>query len=204
MPSPYSKVGHPLLLACRQALMITAAAAVLGLVVNALRPQGLDLVRSPAPAAPAGSAAAPAGPQPMELEAVLEQLKSGTAIIIDTRSEYDYAAGHIQTARNLEERNLDVWMPDFFSTTPPDTTLIVYCSGPRCQLAERLAVRLYELSYTNVHVLKAGWKAWQARGYPTASQSGFSAEQLPGLEGDCASDQCGDEQGSPTDPTQSY
>lgn len=203
MPSPESKVGHPLWRACRQALMITAAAVVLGLVVNALRPQGLDLVRSTDPALPATSAAESAGPQSVKLKAALELLKSGTAIIIDARSEFDYAAGHIETARNLQEINLDAWMPDFFNSTPPETALIVYCSGPRCQLAERLAIRLFGLGFTNVHVLTAGWKGWQARGYPVAPEAAFAVGQSLEETGDCVSDECSDAQVSPADPTQS-
>jgi len=203
MTSHESKIEQPLWTACRQALMITVAAVVLGLIVNALRPQGLELVRPPDPVSPATTGAKSAGPQPIELEAVLEQLQHGDAVIIDARSEFDYAAGHIATARNLQAKNLDAWMPDFFTTHLPETPIIVYCSGPRCQLAERLADRLYELGYANVHTLTAGWNGWLANGYPTDSESALTAGQSLDQSGDCASDECGDGQVSPTDPTQS-
>jgi len=202
MTSPESKVGQPFWTACRQALMITVAAVVLGLMVNALRPHGLELIRPPDPVSPATTEAEFAGPRPIDLEDALERLKNQRTIIIDARSEYDYAVGHIDTARNLQEKDLDVWMPDFFSTTSPETPLIVYCSGPRCLLAERLAVRMFELGYTNVHILTAGWNGWQARGYPVAPQPAFSAGQSLEQTDDCASGECGDAQISPADPTQ--
>lgn len=183
--------------------MITVAAVVLGLMVNALRPQGLDLIRPPDPVSPATTAVKSAGPQPINLEDTLERLKNQSAIIIDARSEFDYAAGHIDTARNLQEKDLDAWMPEFFSATPPETPLIVYCSGPRCLLAERLAVRMYELGYTNVHILTAGWNDWLARGYPVAPEPAFTAGQSLEQTTDCASDECNDAQASQTDPTQS-
>jgi len=197
-----SKVVKPFMTACRQALMITVAAVILGLMVNALRPQGLDLVRSSDPGSPAATETESAGPQPIKLEDALEQLKNQNAIIIDARSEFDYAAGHIDTARNLQEKNLDAWMPDFFSATPPETPLIVYCSGPRCLLAEHLAVRMFDLGYTNVHILTAGWNGWLARGYPVAPEPAFTAGQSLAQTGDCESDECGDEQISTPDPTQ--
>jgi len=95
MTSRESKVVQPFLTACRQALMITVAAVVLGLMVNALRPQGLDLIRPPDPVSPATTAVKSAGPQPINLEDTLERLKNQSAIIIDARSEFDYAAGHM-------------------------------------------------------------------------------------------------------------
>jgi len=203
MTSPESKFAHPLLHACRQALMITVAAVVLGLIVNALRPQGLDLLRSPEPVSPAATGPAAAGPQPIELAAALDHLNSGAAIFIDARSEYDYAAGHIATARNFQEKNMDVWMPDFFSTTSPETPLIIYCSGPRCHLAERLAKRLYGLGFTAAQILADGWNGWLASGYPTDSEAAFTAGQSLEQSADCVSEECSDGQSSTAAPDQS-
>ncbi len=169
MTQPKNQTPHAFVKACRQALFITVAAAALGLIVNVLRPQGLDLVRSSETVAPVAGSVNHDGPQPIELTDALEKLKKENAVFIDARSEYDYEAGHIQTARNLPEKTLDIWMPDFFNSTPPESLLIIYCSGPRCHLAERLAMKLYELGYTNVHHMTAGWDGWLAAGYPAAS-----------------------------------
>jgi len=98
---------------------------------------------------------------------------------------------------------MDIWMPDFFSTTSPETPLIIYCSGPRCHLAERLAERLYGFGFTAVQVLADGWNGWLASGYPTASQSAFTAGQSLEQSEDCSSDACGDGQISPALPAQS-
>jgi rhodanese-related sulfurtransferase len=153
--------------ACRQAFFITLAAAALGLLVNALRPQGLDLVTTGDTPTAAGTANQQSGPPTVELATAREAWENGSAIFIDARTTLDYAAGHIANARNLQENNLDVWMPDFFNAVPPDTDLIVYCSGPRCHLAESLAAKLYEFGYTKTRILTAGWPAWQAAGYPS-------------------------------------
>jgi rhodanese-related sulfurtransferase len=184
--------------ACRQALFITVAAAALGLIVNVLRPQGLDLIQSSETAAPVADSVNSDGPQPIELTDALEKLKEGNAVFMDARSEYDYSAGHIQTARNFPEKTLDIWMPDFFNNTPPESLLITYCSDPRCHLAEHLAVKLYALGYPNVRFLTAGWDGWLAAGYPVESDDpAFNSGQSLNQTTDCSSGECSDEQTSP-------
>ncbi len=150
----------------RQACLICIAAAAISLVINGVRLDSLDLTGHNMPLETAVSAPQTDGPRLIELVAAFKTLQEGAAIFIDARSEYDFKAGHIKTARNLEERNLDIWMPDFFEEVPPETMLIIYCSGPRCHLAENLARRLFEIGYTNVSHMAAGWEAWQAQAYP--------------------------------------
>jgi rhodanese-related sulfurtransferase len=170
-PRPNKSFWQPLRRAGLQALGIIVAAAVLGLLVNALRPQGLELIRTAASVPPSSDSSHADGARPIELAAALEKLNQGTAIFIDARAEDDYRAGHIKTARNLPEKTLDIWMPEFFNATPPETELIVYCSGPRCRLAERLAAKLYEFGYPEVYHLTVGWNGWTAAGYP--AETGF-------------------------------
>jgi len=203
MAQQKNQTSHAFVKACRQALFIAVAAATLGLIVNALRPQGLDLIRSSETVVPVTDSVHSDGPQPIELTAALERLKKGNAIFMDARSEYDYNAGHIQTARNYPKKNLDIWMPDFFNNTPPEALLITYCSDPRCHLAEHLAVKLYELGYPNVRFLPAGWDGWLAAGYPVASDPTFTNDQSLDQMTDCSSGECSDEQTSPAGVAQS-
>ena len=202
MAQPKNQTPHAFVKACRQALSITVAAAVLGLSVNALRPQGLDLIRSSETVVPVADSVNSDGPQPIELTDALEKLKQGKAIFMDARSEYDYNAGHIQTARNYPEKTLDIWMPDFFNNTPPESLLITYCSDTRCHLAEHLAVKLYELGYPNVRFLPAGLSAWQARGYPVESEPAFNSGQSLNQTTNCSSGECSDEQTSTAEAAQ--
>ena len=161
-----NRSSGPLGKACRDALLICAAAVVIGLLVNLIRHQGIDLI----PHDPSGRLSASSeieGATPITLAEALEKLKNSSAVFIDARSEDDFKAGHIKSALNLQEKDLDTWMPDFFDKTPPETPLITYCSGPRCHLAESLAARLYEIGYANVRYMPAGWPAWQENAYPT-------------------------------------
>lgn len=203
MAQPKKQTPHAFVKACRQALFISVAAAALGLSFNALRPQGLDLIRSRETAVPVAGSMNSDSPQPIELTAALEKLQKGNAIFMDARSEYDYNAGHIQTARSYPEKDLDIWMPDFFNNTPPESLLITYCSDPRCHLAERLAVKLYALGYPHVRYLPAGFSAWQASGYPVASDPAFNIGQSLNQTTDCSSGECSDEPTSPAGAAQS-
>ncbi len=187
---------------CRQALFITVAAVALGMIVNTLRPQGLDLIRSGKTVIPVADSVKGDGPQPIELPDALEKLKTGNALFMDARSEYDYNAGHIQTARSYPEKTLDIWMPDFFNSTPPESLLITYCSDPRCHLAEHLAVKLYELGYPNARFLTAGWAGWLAAGYPVESDPTFTDNHALNQTTDCSSGECSDEQTSSSEAAQ--
>ncbi len=163
---PEKRSRDPFRKACLDALLICIAAAIIGLLVNLIRPQGIDLIRHSDTATHLSASPEIEGPSPIKLVEALENLKKGDAVFIDARSEYDFKAGHIKTALNLQEKNLDSWMPDFFEKTPPETLLIIYCSAPRCHLAEHLAAKLYEIGYTNVRHMPAGWDAWQSNAYP--------------------------------------
>jgi len=166
MSRPDNPTPNPYVRTFLQAICIAAAATMLGLTVNAFRPQGLDLIRTGETAAPVVESGDNGGARPIELGAALEKLNRAEAVFIDARSEADFNAGHIKTARNLPEKNLGLWMPDFFSNTPPEAVLIVYCSGPRCHLAEQLATKLYEFGYPNAYHMTAGWDGWLTAGYP--------------------------------------
>ncbi len=203
MPQPDNQSPGAFVKACQQALFISVAAVALGLLVNALRPQGLDLIQSSETVAPVTGTGSINGPQPIELAIALEKLETGNAVFIDARSEYDYKAGHIQTARNLPEKTLDIWMPDFFNSTPPESSLVIYCSDPRCHLAERLATKLYEFGYPNVHILTAGWSAWQSSGYPIESGPTFTYDHSSSQTTDCSEGECSDEQTSSAGVAQS-
>jgi rhodanese-related sulfurtransferase len=156
----------PLKNACREAVLICVAAVAIGLLVNLLRPQGIDLINHGNADNHLSASPEIEGASPITLAEAFEKLKNSRAVFIDARSEYDFKAGHIKTALNLQEKNLDIWMPDFFEKTTPETLLITYCSGPRCHLAESVAVKLYELGYFNVRYMSAGGKAWLASIYP--------------------------------------
>ncbi len=91
--------------------------------------------------------------------------------ILDPREEGTYGLGHLLHAVNIPlsklELNIDLLVPR-------RSTRIVLADGGE-ETAERAAVRLKELGYTNLAVLEGGYPAWKQAGYEI-----FSGMSVPG------------------------
>lgn len=91
-----------------------------------------------------------------------QKLPRGGHILIDTREESEWNAGHAAGAMHLSkgiiERDIESAVPD------KSATLVLYCGGGyRSVLA---AESLQKMGYTNVISLDGGWRAWQEAGLP--------------------------------------
>jgi rhodanese-related sulfurtransferase len=92
-----------------------------------------------------------------------KMLAAGTPhILIDTREESEWAAGHAQGAIHLGkgviERDIETRVPD------KSATLVLYCGGGfRSALA---ADNLKKMGYERPISLDGGWRAWTAEGMP--------------------------------------
>lgn len=97
----------------------------------------------------------------MDLDGYLELRESGEAhLLIDTREESEWAAGHVPGAihlgKGIIERDIEARVPDH------GAKLVLYCGGGfRSALA---ADNLQKMGYTNCISLDGGWKAWAGRG----------------------------------------
>ena len=93
----------------------------------------------------------------------LAQSASGDpGILIDTREESEWAAGHAQGAiwlgKGIIERDIEAKVPD------PNAKLILHCGGGyRSAIA---ADNLQKMGYTNVLSLAGGWRAWTGANLP--------------------------------------
>jgi rhodanese-related sulfurtransferase len=90
-------------------------------------------------------------------------LEAGTPhVLIDTREESEWAAGHaagaIHMGRGILERDIESRIPD------KSATIVLYCGGGfRSALA---ADNLKQMGYEHPISLDGGWKAWSAAGMP--------------------------------------
>jgi len=85
-----------------------------------------------------------------------------THVLIDTRENDEWAAGHaagaIHLGKGIIERDIEGQVPS------KDAKLILYCGGGyRSALA---ADALRQMGYTNAISLDGGWRAYQASGLP--------------------------------------
>jgi rhodanese-related sulfurtransferase len=86
------------------------------------------------------------------------------AVLIDTREDSEWAAGHAAAAKHLGkgiiERDIEGAVPDYASE------IILYCGGGfRSALA---GDAIQKMGYTNVRSMAGGWRAWNAAGAPTS------------------------------------
>jgi rhodanese-related sulfurtransferase len=85
-------------------------------------------------------------------------------LLVDTREESEFAAGHVQGAVHLSkgiiERDIETKVPD------KSAKLILYCGGGfRSAL---VADNLRQMGYTNAISLDGGWRALKESGLPLA------------------------------------
>lgn len=90
------------------------------------------------------------------------QADGQTLLLIDTREDNEWAAGHAAGATHLAkgiiERDIETRVPE------KSTRVVLYCGGGfRSALA---ADALQKMGYTNVISLDGGWRAWQQAGLP--------------------------------------
>jgi rhodanese-related sulfurtransferase len=150
-------------------------ATLVGVVVNAVRPNGVALIQSGAPVATAqhgniDSAAVDSTHALAEGAISLAEMKrlfdEGTAIILDARDPAEYAEGHIPGAINIPYDRIPEYFDVLNSQVPMDAHVVVYCRSLTCDFSDQLATELKIIGYQNISVFSGGWDQWTAAGYP--------------------------------------
>ena len=142
-------------------LLILVTSSTLGLAVNHWRQDtdddghqhSLPLIAPPKPVLQPGDV--------ITLEDAKTLWNGAAGFFLDARAPADYQAGHIAGAFNLPIESFEQQYPQIATMITPDTPLVAYCDGQVCDLSHRLAIKMRELGYKNVHVLVNGWTAWK-------------------------------------------
>lgn len=101
--------------------------------------------------------------QQIDITGYVKMREAGTPhVLIDTREDSEWNAGHAQGALHLGkgiiERDIEAKVPDH------DAVLVLYCGGGfRSALA---ADNLQKMGYTQCISLDGGWRAWNESGLP--------------------------------------
>jgi rhodanese-related sulfurtransferase len=112
-----------------------------------------------------------AGPHEVSPERATELVAAG-ATLIDVRRHYEFEAGHLEGAKNIEMNELSARAEEI----PKETPVVFYCrSGNRSSMA---AAAFTEAGY-DAHNLAGGIAAWSAEGRPLEPADGEVAVPLP-------------------------
>jgi rhodanese-related sulfurtransferase len=165
-----NKLGKIFAKGILQTIIIIVAGVVIGLSVNALRQDKVE----PADGITikTGQSSAQANPNVIPITKIsvwegFKAFRSGKALFIDARSEYDYNLGHIPKAINIHPGKGDKSVKE--NEKDKSRLIITYCLGIDCPLAEELAKELAADGFTNVKEMPEGWEAWSMSGYPQES-----------------------------------
>lgn len=91
-----------------------------------------------------------------------QAMKDQPHVLIDTREDNEWTAGHaagaVHLSKGIIERDVEQRIPD------KDATLVLYCGGGfRSALA---GDALQKMGYRQVISLDGGWRAWVGAGLP--------------------------------------
>ena len=142
-----------------EALLLIAAAIVLGFSYTFVTKQGFFSEKKPA------HSAAAANLEMVSLEKAKELYETKSALFIDARHDFEYKMGHIHDAINIALKEIDTHRIRL-EGIPKEKTLIVYCDGVECNSSIELALKLMELKFTTVRVFFGGWQEWKENNLP--------------------------------------
>lgn len=91
------------------------------------------------------------------------RMEKGTAVLLDVRPRAEYVASHLPGAISIPLEELDRRLNEL----PRRRTIVAYCRGPYCVLADQAAEKLQRKGF-RVARLEEGVHEWQQAGYPLA------------------------------------
>jgi rhodanese-related sulfurtransferase len=97
-------------------------------------------------------------------EALLQELETGAAVLLDVRPSLEFAAGHLPGALSIPIDEL----PQRLDELPTDALIVAYCRGPLCVYADQ-ALELISASGRRGARLEEGVAEWQIAGYDLAN-----------------------------------
>lgn len=95
---------------------------------------------------------------------LLDRQRSGGSVLVDTRPEDEFIAGHIEGAVSLPVDEMEARL----HVIPMDQEVIAYCRGPYCALADR-AVSILRANGYRARRFSLGYPDWRAAGLPVAT-----------------------------------
>lgn len=102
--------------------------------------------------------------QRISLDEAYTLFKTKAALFVDARQEAIFKLAHIRGAVTCYYQKV-AHLP-IVEGWAKDKLLVLYCGGPKCDQADRLAESLVGMGFTNVQVFVGGMDEWRPAGYP--------------------------------------
>lgn len=145
-----------------QAGAVLAASLLIALGINAVRPDGVPVIRPSKE-----TLALRSGITPIQLDTAKLLQQDPNVLFVDARPRNVWKRGHIPGAMNFPEEVSDSLMPGFRDSVPFDRPLVVYCDGEECRSSDLLSKKLSQAGYKYVYLFFGGWIQWRDAGERT-------------------------------------
>ncbi len=159
-------------------LLILVLSSVLALGFNAMRPDGLPLVRDWE--AKYAGRRLPQGVLHIGNEDAAFLLNNGAALFVDARDPADYREERIPGALNLPVYRYDEFFPILEDRLLGAGLIVLYCSEASCHMSDDLADKLVLQGFINLGVYIDGLRGWKESKRPT--EKGPPPEDRTGLD----------------------
>lgn len=145
-----------------RALLIAVAFGSAGIMANLAADNSLPWVYAP----PKDIKLAGAVVTFIDEREALKFLDDPETVFVDSRNCDDYAKNHVKGAVCLPPDDVEQRFPSVEPLMAPENRLILYCYGPDCDMAERVATFLAQLGYKNMMIMSSGFPAWERANFP--------------------------------------
>jgi rhodanese-related sulfurtransferase len=115
---------------------------------------------------------------PKITEKKLRRLLAAGAVRIDARVERDFERGHIENAVSIPINASPDERAKAAAGIPKDARIVVYCQSAACRFADKIAVKLIDVGFSNISIYRPGWNDWRTK-HPTPAATGDTAAQTP-------------------------
>lgn len=109
--------------------------------------------------------------QLIDEKAARKHFGNGDAVFVDARSREDYDKSHVEGAVFLGPENVEERFASVQALLHEKSKIVLYCHGPECDMAERVAEFLGQVGYRNMTIMSAGYSAWERAGFPATRSS---------------------------------
>lgn len=146
----------------RRTLAIVLFASVCGIIRCLFLPGGIPLFD------PDSILGGDIGASDLEIgmEELLDLLDQGDLMLVDARNPDDFFEGCIPGAVNLPFMEFEDFIDDFSADLSVASVLVLYCTDPSCDLAERLAGLLHGIGLDGIRLFPPGVEGWEEAGFP--------------------------------------